>query len=77
MSNSKPAYSFNPENGEYCGIATAWESPLEPGIFYLPGSSTFDKPDLKENYKYKWNDKKWIEIFEEKIKEAEEKSEED
>lgn len=57
---SKPAYSYNPYTFEFCGIATAWESPLEPNVFYLPANSTFKKPEIQEGFIAKWDGKKWI-----------------
>lgn len=33
-------FSYNPESMEFVGIADAFESPLEPGVFLLPANST-------------------------------------
>lgn len=37
-------FSFNPTTFEYIGLAEAYESPLEPGVFPLPAHATFVEP---------------------------------
>lgn len=42
--NTKTVYNYNPETGEYLGLETAYESPLEPGVYLLPAHSTEAEP---------------------------------
>lgn len=68
---TKTVFLFD-ENGYFIGNSTAYESPLETGVFYMPEESTEIKPlEEKENYKIKWNGKKWV--YEEIPKEPEPK----
>lgn len=39
-------YNLHPGTGEYIGDGVADESPLEPGVFIIPGSSTIDAPPI-------------------------------
>jgi hypothetical protein len=56
----KNAYSFHPETGVFIGVDFAQESPLEPGVFLLPRSSTFDEPPKVANGKQAvWNGEIW------------------
>lgn len=50
--NSKIVYQFN-HSGLYVGKTTADESPREPGIFLMPGSSTEAAPPEE------WAEDKW------------------
>lgn len=45
------AYSFDQTTGEFIGTADAWESPLEPETYHLPGHSTFDAPPERTEHK--------------------------
>jgi hypothetical protein len=42
-------YSFDPTNMEFIGVADAFESPLEPGVFLLPANSTEVAPPDFDN----------------------------
>ena len=37
-------YNYHPETGEYVGVEAAVESPLEPGVYLLPASSSLLAP---------------------------------
>lgn len=57
-------YSYNDETCEYIGITTAFESPLEPGVYHHPACTTTIKPPHNEDPEYKmitWDkeNKKW------------------
>jgi len=43
MSNYKLAYNYD-SHGFYSGFSKAWESPLEPGVYHVPGDSTLVAP---------------------------------
>jgi len=43
MSNYKLAYNYD-SHGFYSGLSRAWESPLEPGVYHIPGDSTLTAP---------------------------------
>lgn len=46
--------------GYFVGFSTAFESPLEPGVFLIPaGCLDVEAPVIKEGMKIKW-DKSWI-----------------
>jgi hypothetical protein len=48
-------------DGYYVGLTVADESPLEPGVFLIPGGCIDTKPpELTENTRYKWNNNKWV-----------------
>lgn len=48
-------------DGYYVGLTVADESPLEPGVFLMPGGCVdTTPPDLAEDTRYKWNNDKWI-----------------
>ena len=56
----KNAYSFHSETGVFIGVEFAQESPLEPGVFLLPRSSTFDEPPKVASGKQAvWNGETW------------------
>ena len=42
--NTKTVYNYNPDTGEYLGLETAHESPMEPGVYLLPAHSTETAP---------------------------------
>ena len=42
--NTKTVYNYNPETGEYFGLETAHESPMEPGVYLLPAHATTIAP---------------------------------
>lgn len=41
---SKQMYGYDPSNGIYAGIATAFESPLQPGVFLIPAHCVEESP---------------------------------
>ena len=41
---TKTVYNYNPDTGEYLGLETAHESPMEPGVYLLPAHSTEAEP---------------------------------
>lgn len=46
--------------GLYVGLATAYESPLEPGVFLIPGGCVeVQPPDAPEGKIQRWNGKRW------------------
>lgn len=54
-------YHISPSTFEYYGADPAIESPLEPGVFLLPGYATFTEPPIvSENQKQVWQDEEWI-----------------
>jgi hypothetical protein len=56
----KNAYSFHSETGVFIGVEFAQESPLEPGVFLLPRSSTFvEPPKVAEGKQAVWNSETW------------------
>lgn len=68
MSNFREVYSFDEKTkiwlGPLAGIAKAWESPLEEGVFPLPSCSTFEKPEPKEGEVAIFNGSKWEYLIE-------------
>ncbi len=40
----KDVYSYNPDTLEYSGVSTAYESPLEEGVFYYPKNTSANPP---------------------------------
>lgn len=57
-------YSYNDETCEYIGITTAFESPLEPGVYHHPACTTTIKPPTNNDPEHKmitWDkeNKKW------------------
>ena len=58
--NYKDVYSYHPETGEYMGIAKAWESPLEPGVYHIPANATeVEPPEADEEHQAIWNGEAW------------------
>ena len=54
-------YSYNPSTKEYIGTTTAFESPLEPGVYHYPAYSTTIIPpenNDKDNKMIIWNENK-------------------
>lgn len=48
------------EQGYYTGTATAFESPLEPGVFLIPaGCVDVEHPVIPENTLAKWQGDSW------------------
>ena len=41
---TKTVYNYDPDTGEYLGLETAHESPMEPGVYLLPAHSTEAEP---------------------------------
>ena len=41
---TKTVYNYNRDTGEYLGLETAYESPMEPGVYLLPAHSTETAP---------------------------------
>lgn len=41
---TKTVYNYDPDTGEYLGLETAYESPMEPGVYLLPAHSTETVP---------------------------------
>lgn len=68
MSNFREAYSYDEKTklwlGPLAGVAKAWESPLEEGVFPLPSCSTFEKPEPKEGEVAIFNGSKWNYLIE-------------
>ncbi len=57
-------YSYNSETCEYIGITTAFESPMEPGVYHHPACTTTIKPPTNNDPEHKmitWDkeNKKW------------------
>lgn len=51
---------YQTSNGIYIGEAVAHESPLEPGVFHIPGGCVEVQPPLlSENQKARWTGKAW------------------
>jgi len=45
------------ENGYFVGLVIADESPLEPGVFHIPGNAVdSEPPEIPENKRAQWND---------------------
>lgn len=42
--NTKTVYNYDPDTGEYLGLETAHESPMEPGVYLMPAHSTETAP---------------------------------
>lgn len=54
------AYTFDSTTKKFIGIVQCQESPLEPGVFWLPGSSTFLSPPQETAKKSPyWNGTAW------------------
>lgn len=56
----KPAYQYD-FSGMFTGITEADASPLEPGVFLVPGRSTLVRPpdDLPADKWPRWNGSAW------------------
>lgn len=53
-------YQYNPD-GYYIGVDEADESPLEPGVFLVPASSTPEPPPEPQDGKIqRWNGSEWV-----------------
>lgn len=60
MPNYRPSYSFAGEHAIFSGTVPAWESPLEPGHYLLPGQATFDEPPIAgEHEAVQWSGDAW------------------
>lgn len=54
-------HHYHPTTGEYLGTGTADESPLEPGVFLIPGGAVNAEPPVVEPGKrYKWNGEQFV-----------------
>lgn len=55
-----PAYQFD-YSGHYSGATEADESPLEPGVFLLPGRCTLTPPpeEIPDDKWPRWNGTAW------------------
>ncbi len=42
--NVKTVYNYDSDTGEYLGLETAYESPMEPGVYLMPAHSTETAP---------------------------------
>lgn len=59
--NKKIVYSFECATGLFNGITTAWESPLEPGVFLMPAYTTEIQPNITIPGKInRWDGKAWV-----------------
>ncbi len=57
---TKTAYSYDPATGEYTGVTTANESPLEPGVYLLPAHSTeVPPPEAGDHEAALWDGEAW------------------
>lgn len=58
--DSKIVYSFHPETKEYTGKTTAFQSPLEPGVYHIPANSTeTEVPEAKDKFVRVFKDGVW------------------
>ncbi len=56
----KMVYSYDPATGEYTGVTTADESPLEPGVYLLPAHSTeVPPPEAGDHEAALWDGEAW------------------
>ncbi len=56
---TKQVYRYD-YNGYYQGTDVAFESPLEPGIYLIPGNCVETEPlKAKTGFSVKWNGSKW------------------
>lgn len=55
------AYTFAPDTGEYIGRENADPSPLEPGVWLIPGGATEVEPPVAVAGKARtWNGSAWV-----------------
>lgn len=60
LPTSVPAYSYLPDSGAFNGVTSAYESPLEPGVFLLPAHTTNTvPPDMGKGQVAVWRDSEW------------------
>lgn len=56
-------YNYNSGTGEFSGVETLAESPLEPGIHLVPASCTLiAPPDVVVGFTYCWNGEAWVQV---------------
>lgn len=56
----KTVYCFHPHTKEFAGTDTAYESPLEPGVYHLPANSTdIEPPEFKDKQIRVFKDGGW------------------
>lgn len=62
MANAKIVYQYD-KDGYYIGPETAFESPLEPGVYPLPASCTeLEPPAVADGNIAQWDGQQWQEV---------------
>jgi hypothetical protein len=57
---TKAVYGYNDKTGEYMGETTAYESPLEPGVYLIPANATETAPpETGEHEAAVWHGAAW------------------
>lgn len=56
----KTVYNYDPDTGEYLGPESAYESPMEPGVYLMPAHSTeAEPPEAGEHQAAVYSDGAW------------------